>query len=65
MRDNSKFKPGQTCKNRNRMDRKTKSINGNSKEKRRGKLIVNPNNIRRRYMCREGKFGERRIIQEV
>ena len=52
MRDNRKFKIGQTCTNRDRVNRITKAISGNSNQKRRRKLFVKQNK-RRRYMYRE------------
>ena len=54
MVDNRKYKPGQTCTNRDRVNRNTKSISGNSKQKRRRKLFVNQN-YRGRY-----KYGGQR-----
>ena len=64
IRDNRKFKPGQSYTNRDRVNRTTKTISGYSKHKRRRKFFVNQNN-RRRYIYREDKEGERRIIQEM
>ena len=41
MIDNRKYKPGQTCTYRDRVNRNTKAITGNSKQKK--KLFVKQN----------------------
>ena len=67
MRDNRKFKPGQSCTNRDRVNRTTKSISGY--------ITVNQNERERKsYLSirttegdiyREDKEGERRRIQDM
>ena len=66
MRDNRKFKPGQACTNRDRdrVNRETKSISGNNKKKKKRESCLS-NRTTEEDIYIKDKEGEKRIIQEI